>query len=313
MFAEAAAAGASEIRLDIGLSAVFPTAHGVPDWTGVDQYMLLARRYHLRVLADLLATPSYIVDAACAAAHELSYLCPPTDPSLWGNDAGAIAAHTRGVIDDFEIINEPDGGWAFYGTAQQYAQILSASYRAIHAANPEAKVALGGLMNATSHAWIEQVLATPGADAIHRFDIANVHIRTTAGEARAIVHNWRRYFARLGFDGPLWVTETGYPADPTQQLDPRFQGGLEAQARYLATVIPAMICAGADKVFATERDALRGRYASEGFLDTNDPLTAFPVYNRRPSFYTLRDLAHRDWRPPFGFAALPCKASAARR
>jgi hypothetical protein len=296
MFKEAAAVGASTIRLDVFLAGVFPNPTGPPDWSGVDQYMLLARRYHLRVLADLLATPSYLVDCPADASPDLYYRCPPTNPALWGHDAGVIAAHTRGVIDDFEIINEPDGGWAFYGTPQQYAQILSASYDAIHAADPQAKVALGGLMNITSHAWIEQVLNTPGADAIHRFDIANIHVRTDATAAGALVRDWRNYLARKGFAGPLWVTETGYPADPAWQTDLAYQGGAVAQARWLKTAIPAMICAGAAKVFVTERDSLTGPFASEGFLQSTDPLTADPAYTRRPSFYALRALAHGSWR-----------------
>lgn len=45
---------------------------------------------------------------------------------LWGRDAGMIAAHTRVIIDHFEIINEPDGRWAFLGSPQQYARVLHA-------------------------------------------------------------------------------------------------------------------------------------------------------------------------------------------
>src|SRR5262245_46179395 len=52
MFKEAAKVGASEIRLDIALASVFRGPDGAPDWSGVDQYVLLARRYHLRVLAN---------------------------------------------------------------------------------------------------------------------------------------------------------------------------------------------------------------------------------------------------------------------
>ena len=291
MFKEAAAVGASTIRLDVSLANVFRDRNGPPDWSGVDQYMLLARRYRLRVLADLLATPWYLAACPPATPNVDSYRCAPTSAAAWGRDAGLIAAHTRGVIDYFEIINEPDGSWAFDGTAQQYAQILSACYRAIHAANPAAEVVLGGLMHVQSHAWLDAVLATPGADGVHSFDVANLHIRGRAAQAGAVVTEWRHHLASRGFTGPLWVTETGYPADPTQQTDDGYKGGPSAQAKYLRTVIPAMICAGAAKVFLTERDGLAGRYATEGFLQTADPLTANPSYARRPSFYAIRTIA----------------------
>lgn len=298
MFKEAAAVGASTIRLDIELSGVFAEPNQPPDWTGVDQYMLLARRYHLRVLADLQATPFYMADCPAGTPSTETYICPPRDPRPWGEDAGRIAAHTRGVIDDFEIINEPDGAWAFLGSAEQYAAVLAASYDAIHAANPDARVALGGLMNigAAGRAWIDEMLATPGADVLHKFDVANIHVRSSASEAGAEVCGWRHYFARRGFTGPLWITETGYPADPADQADPRYQGGAGAQARYLTTVIPAMLAAGAAKVFVTERDAMTGRYASEGVLQTPDPLPALPSFTRRPSFFAVRGLADGGWR-----------------
>ena len=163
MFKEAAATGASEIRLDIELSGVFPDPNAPPDWSGVDQYMSLARRYHLRVLADLLATPSYLTSCPSGTPAGQTYLCPPRNPALWGEEAGAIAAHTRGVINDFEIINEPDGSWAFRGTPQQYAAILTASYQAIHNANPNDRVALGGLMNIGpgGRNWMNEMLDKP--------------------------------------------------------------------------------------------------------------------------------------------------------
>jgi hypothetical protein len=298
MFAEAAATGASEIRLDIALAGVFPAADGPPDWSGVDEFMSLARHYRLRVLADLLATPSYMQECPPGTPLDHTYRCPPSDPRAWGRLAGVLARHTRGVIDDFEIINEPDGGWAFFGTPQQYAAILAASAAAIHRANPNARVANGGLMDAgpSGQVWMDAVLASLGVAAKHTIDIANVHLRMRATDVGRAVRAWRAYFTAAGIHGPLWVTETGYPADTAQQRDPGFQDGAAAQARYLATVIPTMLCAGARKVFVTERDGLGGRFDSEGFLDSTDPLTAFPQFTLRPSFYTLRALAHLDWR-----------------
>jgi hypothetical protein len=295
MFKEAAAVGASEIRLDIAVANVFADPGGAPDWSGVDQYLLLARRYHLRVLADLLATPWYLADCPTGTPFTASYRCAPRDPGRWAQEVAAIAAHTRGVIDDFEIVNEPDGTWAFLGSPQQYAAMLAAADRAIHDANPAARVALGGLMDvgAAGREWMDAMLASLGADAVHAFDIANIHVRGPAADTAGIVARWRQYFTRAGFDGPLWVTEAGYPADSSRQNDPAYRGGPDAQARYLTAVVPAMIRAGAAKVFITERDALSGPFASEGILDTSDPLPADPQYMRRPSFDAVRELILR--------------------
>ena len=122
------------------------------------------------------------------------------------------------MIDDFEIINEPDGSWAFLGNPQQYAEILAAADDAIHAANPSARVALGGIMTIGTGGvdWINAMLSTLGTDAPHTFDIANIHIRTPdPAQAGQVVRRWRRY---LGFGDPQGPVEAfaGQATQPTQ-------------------------------------------------------------------------------------------------
>lgn len=301
MFKEAAELGATTIRVDIALSGVFPSKDGQPVWSGVDEYKRLAQDYHLRVLANLQATPLYQVKANCRVGEGEFWRCPPEQPEWWGWAVGEVAKRTRGVIDDFEIINEPNGSWAFSGTAEDYAKLLAVSYDAIHRANPSAHVALGGLMQTGpggTESWMDAVFATTDADAIHKFDIANVHIRGPAGDAPKLVTGWRHYFASKGFSGPLWVTEAGYPAEASEQQDTAYSGGALAQARYLSHTIPAMLRAGADKVFVTLRDyAPTGPFASEGVLDSDDPLVDNPVYGRRPSFNAVHELATVTFAP----------------
>jgi hypothetical protein len=92
------------------------------------------------------------------------------------------------------------------------------------------------------------------------------------------------------------VTETGYPADPAYQTDPGYRNGPISQARWMTTVIPATLQAGAPIVFVTERDALTGRFAAEGILQSTDPLTADPQYTRRPSHYAIQALIQHERR-----------------
>jgi O-glycosyl hydrolase len=62
MFRESARLGASAIRVDLALSAVF-AADGNEDWRQVDEVVALARRYRLRPVGIVLATPWFL--AAC--------------------------------------------------------------------------------------------------------------------------------------------------------------------------------------------------------------------------------------------------------
>ncbi len=290
MFAQAADLGASMIRLDIELSGVFVNGISTPDWSGVDEYMTLATKYGLQVLADLTATPYYMVDCPPGTPSNKTYMCPPSSPQAWAQEAALIVAHAKGVIEHFEIINEPDGRWGFLGTAQQYSAILGAACPAIHAANPQAKVILGGIMEQETrgHIYLNKVF---GAVNDLDFDIANVHLRGRAQGMGTAVQEWQAYFNRKGFHGPLWITETGYPADARWQTDPPYQNGAQSQADWMAAAIPKMLNNGASRVFVTERDLGTGVYSTEGVLQTPDPLPPSPSVTRRPSFAVVQAIA----------------------
>ena len=74
----------------------------------------------------------------------------------------------------------------------------------------------------------------------------------------------------MGFTGPLWVTETGYPSDPAYQWDPALRGGPTDQARWIARGPRYLIDSGADAVFVAFRDNLefspQSPWASEGLV-----------------------------------------------
>ena len=290
MFEQSAGLRASSIRVDLALSAVF-AADGSEHWEQVDEVMALARAYRLRPVGILLATPWFI--SACPA-QAVSYKCPPSDLGAWTGMVSRVVAHTRGVIDTFEILNEPDGRWAFTGTAADYASLLRAGHDAIVTTNPRAKVAIAGTMSLRSRTWLEQVLHAAGPHPERLYDIANVHIRAPLRALPSIVRAWRKFFAAHHAAGkPLWVTEFGYPSDPAYQYDRRYRSGPASQASYLRRALGALVTAGAAKVFVTLRDNLAGQFASEGVIAgrVSDAPRAHPLVVRKPAFTALRRLA----------------------
>jgi hypothetical protein len=297
IFAESKALGASFIRVDFELGGIFGETPGEPDWTRVDQVLELSRRYELPVLGIVLDTPAAI--STCPERGSNSGRCPAADPQAYGRLAGELAAHARGTVSHWEIVNEPDGDWAFEGSPEQYALMLSASYDAIKARVPEARVAMGGVMTPWVDDWVNRVFATPGADAAHKFDIANVHLRGPADGLPKGMGRWRAALERHGVVRPLWVTEHGYSADPTYQSDPLFKGGEAEQAAYLERSLLRMAEAGAEKIFVTLRDMGDADYAAEGVthIDQTAPYTS----HRRPAFETVRRFVERwpsivEWR-----------------
>jgi hypothetical protein len=278
IFAESKAMGASFIRLDVQMAPIFERngVPGEPDWRGLDEVMRLSSAYALPVVGIILQTPHSI--STCPDDPQSVGKCAATDPKRFGELSGQIAEHARGVIAHWEIINEPDGAWAFSGTPEQYGQMLSASYDEIHRRVPSAKVALGGMMSSSPSTWLRRALATAGA--ADRFDIANVHLRGRADDMPAMVDRWRRFFDSYGPVRPLWVTEHGYPSDTGWQDDAKFAGGESAQARYLNASLLKLADAGVEQVFVTLRDALDGRWASEGVVHIGS-VTPFPVHRKQ--------------------------------
>lgn len=294
-FAAARAAGAGYIRLDVNLRGVFAVRAGKPrrpDWAALDRLAGLARRHNLRVVAILTHVPDHITQCV----NDNVRTCPAGDYEAYGRFAGLIAERLAGVATHFEIVNEPDGKWAFQGSPSEYARMLESAYRHIRAQVPGARVLLGGLMK-TDKRWIDEMLATPGANAIRKFDIANVHVRGPLKGLGKAVRRWRAYFAARGFRGPLWVTEHGYPASTAYQYDRAFRGGERAQAAFLRRSLPALRKAGARQVFVTLRDSwpgeLGGEYASEGViaLGRHSPFAV----RRKAAFGVVRQLNSR-WR-----------------
>ena len=279
IFAEAKAMGARFIRVDVELAGIFGgdgNSEDDPDWSRLDAVLELSRRHELPVLGILLRPPGS---------------APWNDPEGFGRLAAAVAAHARDTVTHWEILNEPDGAWAFDGTPEQYARVLRAAYDAIGARVPEAVVAMGGLMTPEDPAWLDRMLATPGADASHAFDIANLHLRGHERALPGVMVAWRDRLAGHGFAGPVWVTEHGYPGDTAFQPDPAFRGGEAAQAAFLTESVLSLGEAGAAEVFVTLRDNLDGGFASEGVVEIEDQ-APFAV-RRKPSFAAVRRLVDR--------------------
>jgi hypothetical protein len=301
LFAEAEASGAEYVRVDVELHGIFGN-RDQPDWSHLDRMIELAQDHHVKLLGILRGTPLWLSD--CPDRGAKATICAPRDPAEWGHLAGEVAEHARGSIDHWEILNEPDARWAFTGSAEDYARMLSAAYDAIKAGAPDAQVVFGGVERPREHDWIELVLATPGADAAHKFDIAAVHLRVRLRnhlpELAQWLTAWRALLARAGFDGPIWVTEHGYPADPAFQWDTAYHGtdavsGAAAQAALLRDSIPLLAKAGAGQIFVTLRDNLYGEYLSEGLVHIDEAQPGDPA-TRRPAFDVMRDLAIR-WDP----------------
>jgi len=291
MFREAAASGATSIRVDIPVPAVVTGPSGERSWEQLDDVARLARLYRLEVVGLLYGTPWWLADCAGAQEDVEFYECPPSDVKAFARLAGEIARRMRGEIRIWQVLNEPNNRFVFSGDVHAYARVLIAVSASIRRAVPAARIVLGGLGGPQMQSWPAQLLAIPGTR--RAFDIASVHLRGRLRVVVSAVGFWRRRLGQLGFHGPIWATEHGYPAERLYQWDGAFKDGEAGQARYLTRSLPALIGAGVDRVFVTLRDNRGGPWASEGLIGgtVGDPPSWDPVIRRKPAAAAVRRFA----------------------
>lgn len=132
---------------------------------------------------------------------------------------------------------------ADFETPQQYAQVLVATAAAIRRADPQAVVLSAGLYRPHAdqgRAYLEAVLAEPGAR--EAFDVLSLHCyfhEDDLGKLQRTLATWKATVP----DKPLWITETGVPAeDRAPHVDAEWQG------RMVAATYGAFLAGGADRV-----------------------------------------------------------------
>jgi len=131
---------------------------GEYDWAGYDRLVEQCRQHGLLLFGNLTYGPDFH-DTRLAEGAE-----------AYAAFARAAAKHYAGKVDYWQIWNEPNLG-LHKGDPEVYARLLSAAGRAIHEANPKAKV-LGLNMAFCDVLWTEQILKRVPYDC---FDIICFH------------------------------------------------------------------------------------------------------------------------------------------
>ena len=195
--------------------------------------------------------------------------CPPDDPADFGGFAGAAAALWRGRIDAYEVWNEEDLGFRFWHPAEDpagYGDLLRAASRGIRAADPAARVVLGGLIyqplaSSGAERYLEDLYrARPGIGAA--FDVLALHPyavypphsppdidlpSSSEVSVQRMVARVRRVMTFYGEppDKPIWVTEIGWPI--YQAMGHAVDE--DQQARWLVRAVLSLLGAGVSRVY----------------------------------------------------------------
>jgi hypothetical protein len=283
-------------------------------WEAVDQTSLInASQNGMKVVAVVKFIPSWAQkysgsgcgpiknEALGKFAEFLSalvnrYKNPPYNIKYWelGNEPDAPMWKARTAYGCWGEVNDPDYGGGYY------AQMLQSAYPAIKAADPQAKVLIGGLLLDNPNEapynparFLEGILRGGGGPF---FDIVNFHGYAEMGETQGQIRNpnWpgsgttvsekvafiRNVLNRFGLrDKILFNTEAAlYCLSETSEC-------LETQSMFIPRAFAEGIAAGLQGV---THYALKCEYRSLGLLrPDNSPRPSYLAYKAASSFLTM--------------------------
>lgn len=141
------------------------------------------------------------------------------DPTRWRKFVRAIVGRYRGRIRTWEVWNEPNlkGFWGEEPNAADYVKLLRATYEEVKAADPTARVAIGGFAGVPVD-YIDKAYQSGAKDF---FDIMNVHPYVYPGGPEGLLDErmakLRKVMKKYGDEKkPIWFTELGWPTHKLQ-------------------------------------------------------------------------------------------------
>jgi hypothetical protein len=140
-----------------------------PDWSQIDPAIASLESNGMQVLLEVAYTPVWLQASPNPCGISGDFQAPPADVNMWAQMAAALVAHLDakfpGVVTDYEIWNEPDGGgMCGPSTMNAYLAIYAAAAPAMkqQAAADGAAIRVGGPAVAeVDAAWIAALLSNP--------------------------------------------------------------------------------------------------------------------------------------------------------
>jgi hypothetical protein len=217
-------------RLSIQWKAWEPTQGNFASWelARTDRAIRLAKQAGIHVLLDVLNAPAWASPTNSSGLGNV-----PRDPAVFGRFISLVAARYRGLVDAYEIWNEPDISAFWNGGPNPYAYtaLLKAGYAAVKAEDPRALVVSGGL----SWDYDKFLSAMYAAGAKGSFDVLALHPYATRSLSAWVssIRLARRTELANGDTRPIWLTEFGF----NTSVDPSAwqRGVTEAQQAQLVT------------------------------------------------------------------------------
>ena len=217
--AEAKALGTHWVRMFVSWRALQPTPGPIaPGALASYEQFFREMPGGTKVILDVFGTPQW--ETGSADEH-----APPANPHDYAMFVDSLAQRFGTHVAAYEIWNEEDDSrwWSGGPNPGAYAQLLEATYPLVKAANPRAKVVLGGLTG-NDYPFLEGVYQAGGKGS---FDAVGVHTDTACNvlspyqflrgaDNRMIPDSFLAYrevratMLANGDEKPIWMTELSW-------------------------------------------------------------------------------------------------------
>ncbi len=141
--------GVGWLRFDISWDIVQRDGPGKFDWSVFDRIVKATNSHHIKVLPNLVFTPKWARQPACAD----TFKCAPKDPAQFANFTAETARHFSPMgVEAWEIWSEPNiyGQWMPAPSVDLYTDLLKQCYIRIKQVDPKATVLNGGIAPAAN-------------------------------------------------------------------------------------------------------------------------------------------------------------------
>lgn len=222
----------------------------------------------------------------------------PNPSNPWARFVWRTVSEFKDHIKHWEIWNEPDFSLFWSGSVADYVRLLKVGALAARAADPQARILVGGMMywewanrTGTEHAWLraflDELARDPEAPRYgYYFDIIPWHFYSRPSDLYDRIRSAQALLAQRGVAGKtLWVNETNAPAcgEPPAFVscsDPNYKGAatLEEQAAFVIQAFAYGLAAGLERVFVFQHYDDGNGEAFGLFRNDGSPRPAYVAY-----------------------------------
>jgi hypothetical protein len=202
-------AGASVLRISFSWYEMEPEP-GRYDFSFWDDVIPMAvDDFGLRLIPYVCYTPPW---ASAQPDSKTIWTTPPKDPAAFGRFVGKLVDRYKARLHSWELWNEPDIPEFWTGTPAEIAALVREGSRAVRAADPRAKVVLGGIARNPSYlrTLLRDYKVSPLVDIINAHAYFETWHEWPVEELMNYVGRLSDVIAEDGDGQELWLAEVGY-------------------------------------------------------------------------------------------------------